>query len=172
MDNLKNILPEALYFENKLNRSDGTIIENYPTKISWKKPYNYLEFISEKIDPFEHGVHYDLGVRTLVKGITELWIIRGSKDDSSKIDNCTATIGWNEQGHEKLLNYKAILTEVFGKPDEDSNNFINYNEAIKTWGPFNSWDFGNTSLILWGSDFRGSMWYKIDIKNKTAYNKV
>ncbi len=100
MDNLKNILPEALYFENKLNRSDGTIIENYPTKISWKKPYNYLEFISEKIDPFEHGVHYDLVLRTLVKGIREIWIIRGSKDVCCKLVYCSATNVWFKQGHE------------------------------------------------------------------------
>jgi len=167
MNDLKDTLSKALVFENKLDRSNGNLIESHPTTISWHNSFKDLEAISDKVDPFEHGVHYDLGVRTLINGISELWIVRGTKDNNTKIDNCTATIGWNENGHEKLLKYREILIKVLGQPSEEMNNHKNYSEAANSWGPFNSWEFGNTKLILWGSDFRGSMWYKIDFKNES-----
>lgn len=167
MSSLKKILSKSILFENKLDSTGKIVIEDKPLKISWDSNYKDLELIADKIEPFEFGIDYDLGVRTFAKSITELWTVRGKLDKSNKIDNYRATIGWDEKGHNKLLIYREILITEFGKPDEESDNFSDFKLAKNSWGPFNLWKINSIEILLWGSDFRGSFWYKLDINKKS-----
>jgi hypothetical protein len=155
---------EGVVFDSKTDFDNNTIIDELQF-ISWDQSYSHLESISDSFDPFEFGVTYNLGVRTIMKGISELWTVRGTLEPKDQIDNYTATIGWNETGHNKFENYRKFLIENLGKPKIDNNSQLKYEEAIVTWGPYSEWEFDTVKLVLWGSDFRGSMWYKIDIKN-------
>jgi hypothetical protein len=165
MSDFSSIIREGILFDI-LN---GEIINGKPLQVKWNSCYGDLKAIAEEVTSFEFGVYYNLGVRTILESITELWMVRGSLNENDKIDNITATIGWNEQGHDKLLKYRSILINKLGRPAEEQDNFVNFQEAANSYGPFNKWSFGSVDILLWGSDFRGSMWYKIDIKNNIQH---
>jgi len=166
MSLLRKKISKSILFENKLDPTGKIIINGESLEINWNSSYKELELIADKIDPFEFGINYYLGIRTFAKSIVESWSVRGNLDASNKIDNYRATIGWDEKGHKKLLNYRKHLIKEFGMPNEESDNFEEFKLAQNSWGPFNLWKIDNIEIILWGSDFSGSFWYKLDINKK------
>jgi len=165
MSESKSITKLAIQFDNKIDPETGRVVDSQPSVIKWDTTYNQLKLIANEVNPYESGVDYNLGVRTLFGVIKEIWTVRGTLNGKDKIDNYVATIGWNEEGHQKLLKYKAELTKIIGPPVEEKV-YHKYEEEFLSGGSFNYWKFDNVTFILSGSEFRDSMWYKISIDKK------
>lgn len=157
-------LRKGIQFDNLLDPNGETISDNTPLFIPWEANYFEVEKIANKIDKYEFGIDYDFGIRTIFGSIAFYWLSRGGLEKSEKFRGITATVGFNETGHQGLLNTRQKLIAALGQPASERNNFEDYKKAIETYEPWNCWEFNTIRVILWGSEFRGSFWYKLDIQ--------
>ena len=159
-------LKKGILFDNLVDPSNGRILDNSPLFIPWTANYSDINNLVTKIEKYEFGIDYDFGVRTIFGNTTFYWIARGSLNTNEKFRGITTTVGFNEPGHEGLVVTRENLISTLGRPSEERDNFQDYKKANEGYGPWNCWEIDSVKVILWGSDFRGSIWYKLDIQKQ------
>jgi hypothetical protein len=160
-------LKKGILFDNLLDPSGEKILDSNPLFIPWTANYLNVDNVATKVDKYEFGIDYNFGVRTLFDSITFEWLSRGGLDKNAKFSGVTTTVGFNETGHNGLLTTKQKIIAALGQPTSERDNFDEYERVFETYGPWNCWEIDSIKVILWGSDFRGSFWYKLDIQNNS-----